>query len=552
MEYRLPLQQFLSRVAAHPDKIYLHQPKNRIWRTLTWAEVDDQARRIASGLLAQGYQPGDRIGILAKNCAEWFIADIAIVMAGMVSVPIYPTAGTPTIEYVLAQSEAKAVFVGKLDATDAAEQAIKENVLRIAMPYPTINSQAEWSTWLTEYQPLQQLAEPALDDTMTVVYTSGSTGLPKGVALSYINIAASATSSVAQLTVQPSDRCMSYLPLAHITERAIVEWTSVYGGHEIYFAESVESFVEDVKTAQPTLFLSVPRLWVKFQAEILAKMPNKKLQRLLRIPLISSLVARKIRNGLGLNSCRIFGSGTAPISPGVLDWYCSLGINICEGWGMTETSGLSCVAIPYEHKLLGTIGRPTESVEMKLSEKGEILIRGEAIFSEYYLNAEDTGKAFTDGWFHTGDLAEPGPDGSYNIIGRVKEQFKTAKGKYVSPAPNESLLGRNPDIDQACVLGSGRKQPIVVVVLSQHLDINNKASRQFIEKRLLFTLTEVNSELESHQRLDHLIVSEEMWTIENELLTPTLKIRRADLEKRYQHFVDAELSELVLWQKELN
>ena len=538
-------------MATHPDKAYLHQPENRLWRTLTWADVDDQARRIAKGLLAQGYNPGDRIAILSKNCAEWFIADIAIVMAGMISVPVYPTAGATTIEYILAQSKARAIFVGKLDATDAAEKAIEDHLLRIAMPYHTIKSQADWLTWLKDYSPLQLLPEPALNDTMTVVYTSGSTGLPKGVVLSYNNIATSAASSATQLYVQPNDRCMSYLPLAHITERVIVEWTSVYGGDEIYFTESLQTFIEDVKTAQPTLFLSVPRLWTKFQAEILTKIPDAKLQRLLRIPLIKSLVARKIRNGLGLNKCRLFGSGTAPISPNVLDWYYQLGIKICEGWGMTETSGLSCVTIPFEHGLLGTIGRPVECIEMKLSEKGEILIRGEALFSEYYRNSEDTKKAFTDGWFHTGDLAEPGPDGSYKIIGRVKEQFKTAKGKYVSPAPIENLLGRNPDIDQACVLGSGRKQPIVVVVLGELLNTDDEASRLNIHQGLLTTLVEVNSELESHQRLDHLIVSEEMWTIENELLTPTLKIRRAKLENRYQHYIDAELNEMVVWQTSL-
>lgn len=470
-------------------------------------------------------------------------------MAGMISVPVYPTAGAATIEYILVQSKARAIFVGKLDATDAAERAIEDHVLRIAMPYPTIESQSDWLTWLKDYSPLQLLSEPALNDTMTVVYTSGSTGLPKGVVLSYKNIAVSAASSATQLNVQPNDRCMSYLPLAHITERAIVEWTSVYGGDEIYFTESLETFIEDVKTAQPTLFLSVPRLWVKFQAEILAKIPRAKLQQLLRIPLIKSLVARKIRKGLGLNACRLFGSGTAPISPGVLDWYYQLGIKICEGWGMTETSGLSCVTVPYEHELLGTIGRPVEGIEINLSEEGEILIRGEALFNEYYRNSEDTIKAFTAGWFHTGDLAEPGPDGSYKIIGRVKEQFKTAKGKYVSPATIENLLGRNSDIDQACVFGSGRKQPIVIVVLSEQLDTDDEASRLKIHQGLLTTLAEINSELESHERLDHLIVSEESWTIENELLTPTLKIRRTELEKRYQHFVDAELNEVVVWQQ---
>ncbi|RLA44323.1 MAG: AMP-dependent synthetase [Gammaproteobacteria bacterium] len=552
MEYRLPLQQFLSRVAAHPDKIYLHQPKNRMWRTLTWAEVDDQARRIASGLLAQGYQPGDRIGILAKNCAEWFIADIAIIMAGMISVPIYTTAGVQTIDHVLTHSNMKAIFVGKLDSTDAAQQTINNRVLPIAMPYPTIDAQVHWNTWLGDYPPLQNLAEPAPQDTMTLVYTSGSTGVPKGVVLSHKNIAAASDCTADIVAMKVDDRCISYLPLAHVVERSALEWTSIYGGAEVFFTESLDNFIEDICYAQPTLFISIPRLWTKFQTEILAKLPEKKLQRLLRIPLVGSLVARKIRKGLGLNKCRLAASGSAPISLGVLQWYSRLGINISEGWGMTETAGLSCATIPFDKALLGTIGRQLSCVEMELSEQGEILIRGEAVFSEYYQNPDITAEAFTEDWFHTGDLAEVDQNGAYKIIGRAKEQFKTGKGKYVSPAPIESMLGRNTDIEQACVLGSGRKQPIVIVVLGDHLHTGSETGREFIHQGLLTTLSEVNNELESHQRLDHLIVSEEMWTVENELLTPTLKIRRSRLEQRYEHFIEAELEELVIWQTELD
>lgn len=549
MEHRLPLQEFLYRVASHPDKTFLHQPENRLWRTLTWAEVDLQARCIASGLQTQGFQPGDRIGIFAKNCAEWFIADIAIMIAGMVSVPIYTTAGPDTIQHILSHSQAKAVFVGKLDSLEAAKQALDPDLLRIAMPYPTVDAQFTWEQWLADFPPLQQIVEPTSEDTMTLVYTSGSTGLPKGVVLSYNNIAASADCSADIFAMKTSDRCMSYLPLAHITERSAIEWMSIYGGNEVYFTESLDTFIDDVKHAQPTHFISVPRLWTKFQSEILANLPDQKLQRLLRIPIINHLIARKIRKGLGLNNCRLFGSGSAPISPSLLYWYSGIGINISEGWGMTESGGLSCATIPFEPNLLGTIGRPLPCIEIKLADTSEILIRGDAVFSQYYLNPEATEEAFTDGWFHTGDLGEVNDDQAYKIIGRAKEQFKTGKGKYVSPAPIENLLGRNADIELACVLGSGRKQPIAVVVLSEQLNVSSDPSkRDLVHERLLETLVEVNRELESHQRLDHLIVSQEPWTIDNGLLTPTLKIRRKQLEERFQHFIDAELDELVIWQ----
>lgn len=547
MKYTLPLEQLAANVAAHPDKPYLHQPVDREWHTLTWAEVDNQARIIATALLTQGFSPGDRIAILAKNSAEWFITDFAIMMAGMISVPIYATAGVDTIRYIMDHSGARAVFVGKLDDTRAAEQAFDDSVLIITYPYPTIRGQVQFTQWLEEYEPLQDAHQPLPEDTVTLVYTSGSTGQPKGVVLSYQNVA---SSSYEAAHIQPrtdQERCMSYLPLAHITERCVVELVTLYISMEIFFVESLDTFVEDVRHAQPTIFISVPRLWTKFQAQILAKIPDKKLQTLLKIPLIGHFVARKIRHELGFDKVRMYGSGSAPISPSTLEWYSRLGINISEGWGMTETSGLSCGNNPFDRSRLGTIGVPVPCVEMKLSEEGEVLIRGDAVFKEYYKNPEATAEAFTDGWFHTGDRAKLDSNGTWSIIGRVKEQFKTAKGKYVAPVPIESLLSRNSDIEQVCVLGSGRKQPLAIAVLSEQAKGLSESTR----KQLQSTLEMVNAELESHQRLDHIIVSDDPWTIENDLLTPTLKIKRDKLEQRYSKYLLSTLPQAVVWEQEI-
>lgn len=547
MNYTLPLDQLAANVAAHPNKPYLHQPINRQWHTLTWAEVDNQARIIATALLTQGFSQGDRIAILAKNSAEWFITDFAIMMAGMISVPIYATAGVSTIQHVMDHSGARAVFVGKLDDTSAAEQAFDDSTLIITFPYPTIRGQVEFSQWLEEYEPLQQIHHPLPEDTFTLVYTSGSTGLPKGVVLSYQN---AASSSYEAAHIQPrtdEERCMSYLPLAHITERCVVELVTLYISMEIFFVESLDTFVDDVRHAQPTIFISVPRLWTKFQAQILAKIPDKKLQWLLKTPLLGRFVARKIRHELGFDKVRMFGSGSAPISPSTLEWYARLGINISEGWGMTETSGLSCGNNPFDPARMGTIGVPVPCVEMKLSEEGEVLIRGDAVFKEYYRNPEATAEAFTDGWFHTGDRAKVDSNGTWSIIGRVKEQFKTAKGKYVAPVPIESMLSRNSDIEQVCVLGSGRKQPLAIAVLSEQASGLSENTRE----QLKATLDNVNSELESHQRLDHIIVSDDPWTIENEILTPTLKIKRSKLEERYSKYLLATLPKPVVWEQEI-
>ncbi len=547
MKYLLPLEQFAQNVSRQPNMIWLHQPDQRVWRTLTWAQADDHARRIASGLLAQGFEKGDRIAIFAKNSAEWFITDLAIMMAGMISVPIYATASTSTIQHVMNHSGARAVFVGKLDSLDAAKRAFATNTKMITFPYPTLTGTDCYNDWLEKYEPLQNIHSPESEDTFTLVYTSGSTGLPKGVVLTYDNIASASSGASLLHSKDEPNRSISYLPLAHITERSVVEMVSLYSPQDVFFVESLATFIDDVQHAQPTVFISVPRLWIKFQSQILAKLPDKKLQRLLKIPIVGKLVARKIRKGLGLNNTRLFASGSAPISPGILEWYKKLDINICEGWGMTETSGMSCINFPFRTEFLGTIGQSQDCVEIKLSEDKEILIRGKAVFKEYYKNPEVTDGAFIDGWFRTGDIGESKPGGAWRIIGRMKEQFKTGKGKYVAPVPIESLLARNLDIEQVCVMGSGRKQPMAIVVMSDQSSGHSDALHQSITN----TLQEVNSELEGHERLDHIIISDEIWDIDNDMLTPTLKIKRNKLEERYSKYLTHDFTAPVVWESEL-
>ena len=546
MEYQLPLQAFLHRAQHHANTPFLHQPENSSWQTLSWAQVDTQARRIAMGLLEQGYQPGDKIALLAKNCAQWFIADIAITMAGLISIPIYTSAGVETINHILAHSAAKAIFIGRLDCDKAIKQANTAHILRIALPATPFNCDEEWEQWLARYPALTTLAEPKADETMTIVYTSGSTGLPKGVVLSHQNIAASSSATAQLLGVNENDRGVSYLPLAHIVERCGVEWMSIYSGLQIFFVESLALFLEGVQHAQPTVFVSVPRLWSNFQSGVLTQLGASKLQRLLCIPIVKSIIAKKIRKNLGLNACHTFFSGSAPIAPKTLHWFRQLGINISEGWGMTETAGLSCASAPFSPETIGTIGRPLPRINMKLSDTGEILIRGDAVFSAYYQNPEASDASFSDGWFHTGDCAKRNENGVYTIIGRMKEHFKTGKGKYVAPAPIESMLSSNTDIEAVCVLGSGRKQPIALVCLSANIPRNNE-----VHDKLLDTLQSVNLQLEIHTKLDHLIVCANSWSVNNDLLTPTLKIRRNKVEAYYDELIHEEYPDTVVWQADL-
>jgi len=533
-----------------PDREFLLQPVAGELHVTTFGDAVDQAQRMASALAGLGMNPGDRVAILAKNSAEWQLADLAIAMAGMVSVPIYPTASADTVAYIIGHSEAKALFVGKLDEPEAIGNAIPEALPTIAFPYPTIECRYDWQQLIDNAEPLAAPNEPAPDDVMTILYTSGSTGRPKGVVISYRAYAYGCNAALDVVGFGTEDRLLSYLPLAHVTERMALVGPSIYAGAKIFFVESLRTFAHDLQTARPTGFASVPRLWVKFQAGIHAKVPPGKLRLLLAIPFVGRVISRRIRDGMGFNNCTKFASGSAPISPHTLEWYQKLGINIGEGWGMTETSGLSCANIPFQARRLGTIGIPLEGTELKLSDEGELLIRSPGLFTEYFQQPELTREAFTDdGFFRTGDKAEWDDEcGGYRITGRVKDIFKTAKGKYVVPVPIETQLSANPLLDQVCVLGAGLPAPVAVVVLSdtaQHLSEDN------VEKSLEATLADTNRHLESHERLSGMIIVDDEWTTENGLLTPTLKIKRDDLEARYRSIVGKDRGRPVVRESEL-
>jgi long-subunit acyl-CoA synthetase (AMP-forming) len=530
-----------------PDRIFLHQPVDGALRTYTWAESEDVCRRLASALLGLGLKRGDKVAILAKNSAEWMLADVAISMAGLVSVPIYPTAGVDTISYVLGHSEASAVFVGKLDEPEVAAAAVPRSLPSIAFPYPIEDCRLEWQALLDGNEPLESLHEPDPDEPMTILYTSGSTGKPKGVVISYNAYCYTSTVAAATIEVTSDDHLFSYLPLAHITERTCTEGPAIYSGSEVSFTESLKTFQADLKRASPTVFISVPRLWVKFQSGIHAKIPPARLKLLLSIPVVGRLIAKKIRNELGFGNCRSFGSGSAPISPLTLKWYEKLGINIGEGWGMSETTGFACGNTPFEARRIGTIGVPLEGTEMKLSHEGEILLRSPGLFTEYYKQPGLTREVMTeDGFFHTGDKAEWDEAlQAFRITGRVKDIFKSAKGKYVTPVPIEASLSGNPLLEQICVMGSGLPAPVAVVVLSEaavHLP------RENVEASLKATLIDVNRHLESHERLSHMVVVDDEWTTENGLLTPTLKVKRDILEEKYGGLISRPAVAKITWE----
>ena len=543
----LPIEQFAQVANSKPDVVYWRQPVNRVYKETTWAEAYDKTLRLAAGSRSLGLQPGDKVALLSENCAEWFLTDFAIMAAGLISVPIYFSAGEKTISYVLEHSSAKAIVVGKMANYSAVKNVLDNDFLTIAMPYDTLACKHQLEELIESNSPLEDLAKPDFDDVFSITYTSGSTGKPKGVVLTFRNLVFGATATF-RFPNRPEElRVLSYLPLAHITERALIEYASLYGEAEVGFVESLATFVDDLRAAKVTWFISVPRLWMKFQAGVLAKLPQKKLDRMLRIPILSGIVKRKIKQQLGLEHVENCGSGSAPIAPSILEWYEKIGLYISEGWGMTEVTGMATTHFPFRVDKIGTIGQAIEGLEIKMSDEGEILVRGDAVFKEYYNNAQITKETFTeDGWMRTGDRAKIDDEGFLYITGRVKELFKSGKGKYVAPVPIESLMVQNQLIEQICVMGSGLPQPMAVLVLAP--ETSSGISKYDIQTSLEETLDLVNRQLEKHERLGGLCIAKGTWSVDNGLLTPTLKIKRDLLEERYASLIEHETGDTIVWE----
>lgn len=548
---KLPLEMLYHWADTQGDAVYLRQPKDGRWHSHTWSRVLEQAAQLVSALRALGLKPGDKVGILSKNCAEWFICDFALQMGGYVSVPIYPTAGEETVRYVLEHSESRALFIGKLDHPQQQEAGIPEGLLRIALPYNTgMAANHQWKELLAGHAPWAERPVPDDDALMSLVYTSGSTGQPKGVMINYAAYAAACRGIVQTVGLNGKDRAFSYLPLAHITERVYILGASLYGGMPVGFAQSLDTFIEDVKTISPTVFISVPRLWANFRSGILEKLPQGRLNILLRIPFISGLIKKKIRAGLGLSQARILGCGSAPIAPSLLRWYEKLDMPIVEAWGMTENLAYSTLNYPYRSDKVGSVGKPGSGVEIRISERGEVQCRCAGMMSGYYKDQDATAATLQGGWLHTGDRGKLDDEGYLTITGRVKDAFKTAKGKYVSPVPIEAMLIEHALIEQVCVIGSGLAQPVALVQLAEGLDLSRKG---LLAEQLDKALEQLNQRLESHQRLAGILVMKAPWTVENHILTPTLKIKRHLLEQQYaeieQHWVPGQH---ILWEQDLH
>lgn len=526
-----------------PDAVFFTQPlADGSVVEYTWKQVADQVLRMAAHLQSLGLPARSHIGIFGKNSAHWIMADLAIWMAGYVTIPLYPTLNAETAEYVLEHGEAKVLFIGKLDGKSDSWNQVKEVIPAdmpcITLPLSPVFKGKSWQDIVRDTPALVNPVMPHPDDMASVIYTSGSTGKPKGVMHSFSTMLQVAQNMEKQFGLGNNERMLSYLPLAHALERVLVETSSLYLGGHIFFADNLQTFIADLGRARPTVFVSVPRLWTKFQHGINDKIPPHIQKILFRLPVVNRLVRNRILKQLGLSETRLAITGSAPLPAAVLSWYRQLGLELLEGYGMTENFGYSHVNRPGLVKV-GTVGMPQVGVECRIAEDGEVQVKSPGTMLGYYKAPDKTAEVMTDdGFLKTGDVGEVDSMERLKLTGRIKDIFKTSKGKYVAPVPIELKLAESPLIEMVCVGGSALPQPIGLLMLDEQA-FHHGRQRADIQTELEQLLKQINQGLEAHEKLDFLVVVKDPWNMENGLLTPTMKIRRQQIEDHYCPHFDA-------------
>ena len=538
-------------------KPFLRQPFGGKWEEYTWGETGQMARKLATGLKTLGLPPKSHIGLMSKNCREWIIADLAIYMAGYVSVPFFPNLNSKELQSLLQFGDVSALFMGKVNTWDEIKNGIPDDMPLIAFPHykdcSKISEGHQWFDFINQFEPQQEDFYPDRSDMWTIIFTSGTTGTPKGVVLDYQtneNTECLTTPEHNPLRVDFNGKnsFFSYLPLNHIAERIVVEFTCFRYGGTISFTESLETFAQNLGSVQPTVFFGVPRIYTKFQMGILSKFPQEKLNKLLSIPIVSSLLKMVLKKKLGLSKAKSIVTGAAPMQESQRVWYRSLGVNITNGYGMTENCAI-CTQLPGEiTDKPGSVGKAQPKVDIKIdSETGEILMRGPYVMKEYYNDPETTNNTIKNGWLYTGDRGRIDDEGNLYITGRVKDTFKTTTGEFVEPGRIEALFGDVTEFEQICVVGFGIASPILLAVPSEGA---NSIDKDTLKQQLSSKLESVNKDQVSHRKVSTIVIMKETWTPDNGILTPTMKIKRVKIDEKFMSKYNEwhENSEAIIWE----
>lgn len=541
---------------VQPDKIFLRQPSGNTWHSLSYAQAGQEARQMAAALKAKGLGSGDHIGILSKNCYHWILTDLAIMMIGAVSVPFYASLPKQQLVEVIELSDIKALFIGKLESWGNKGDAIPNDVMTIKFPQYQGNAEIaigeDWNDLIAKHEAITESLAPKIDSLWTIKFTSGTTGTPKGVMLSHRSPAmmmeVEKETNWVGLYQLDEIRCLSFLPLNHVGERIGLELVVLTLGGTISFAESLETFGQNLRDTQPTLFFAVPRIWMKFYQGVIAKIPPQKLNMMLQDPTSSDLVKKKIRAELGFSALGVAATGAA-ITPAFLkDFYKKLGIHLTEAYGMTEVCG-AITHSPDPNSAQDSVGQARPYTEVRIDpDSSEILMKSPYVMMGYYKNPEKTAEVLKDGWMHSGDKGTMDENGYVRIIGRVNDAFKTSKGSYVTPNPLEEHLIENEFIEQTCVVGLGIPQPIAIVNLSEQ---GKQANQEEVEKSILECVKALNNTRASFEKISTVVIQKESWSEANGCLTPTLKVKRGVLDEKFgpQYAQWHDLADTIIWQQ---
>jgi len=545
----LPLERAYFWEKEHDADIFLTQPVNGIARDWTWAQAMDEARRMAAHLIAQNWPTGSRIVILSRNSAWWIMADLAIWMSGHISVPIYTSLPADSVRKLMEHCDPVACFIGPVDSAAPASDSVLSGLPSIRFPNAPPCRAQDWDEIVARQAPLPGQPSRLPSDVATIIYTSGTTASPKGVMHSFTAFAYFAK-AVAQSAGENRQRCLSYLPLAHIAERALTETSGIYFGWRIFFSEGLATFLTDLQRSKATVFFSVPRLYTKLRQRVLEKIPQNKLDTLLRVPVLGGVAKKKILDELGLAHVQCASSGSAVLQVDLLLWYRNLGLPLAEGYGTSET-GITHAPTGTRSKP-GYVGLSAPGVETRIDENHEVLVRSPMNTLGYYKDRDATRALLTDdGFIRTGDLGELDSEGWLKLHGRIKEQFKTSKGKYISPSSIEGMLSINSAVESCIVMGSGLAAPFAIIVLSSEAQAraNDAVGRTALEESLEDLLNTTNKRLEHHEQMKFVALVDSKWTVEKGYMTPTMKLKRAALEAYYAPSIETWLAQAkpIIW-----
>jgi len=558
--------------------------ENGIWVHYSTAQYIQKAEQIAYGLLQLGVKKGDKIASISNNRPEWNFLDMAIHQVGAIHVSIYPTISEADYQYILNHADVKIVFVAGWELLRKIENILnsipnlKDNVytFRDLRGYKHLNEIIELGVANPAPKLLQEIKDSiSTDDVATLIYTSGTTGNPKGAMLSHANLLNNAKAITPIIPIKEDSRCLSYMPLCHVYERMMI-YAWHYIGVSIYYAESMATIADNLKEIRPDIFTSVPRLLEKFYDKIMSvgykqkgikktfffwankiatefEMEGKSKWYRLKLKIARKLVLNKWKEALG-GRFEVVVSGGAAIQPKLSKIFWAMGVPVLEGYGLTETSPVIAVSNFFKDGIkIGTVGPPLPGIEMKIADDGEILTRGHCLMKGYYKAPELTKEVIDEeGWFHTGDLGQIEPEGQVRITGRKKEMFKTAFGKYIVPTLIENKFTEHPMIDNVLVVGEN-KQFAAALIVPEFGDMRSWCTREGISyttneemithpqiqtkfKQLVDRYNKFFGDFEQVKRFKLIGYP---WTVESGELTPTLKLRRNFIIKKFEEEIEA-------------